>query len=203
MAQGRTPLLRSAPAPAGGRQRPPQAGPPGSGAQPGDVRRLGGGAVDPGALRRVAGRDGPGLPLVHPGHLPTALVHGGLRQLRRSSRRRPRTRSSRHAAQGAPGGHGPQALRATPGCPVGTGGLRPAAPGRPRPRRGGRVDPRGWRGGRRSGVGRRKRHHRRECPCDPRERRRPQRRYRRNAGPVGLADRGGHHRARSTPSSTG
>ena len=70
------------------------------------------------------------------------------------------------------------------------------AQGRRRPGRGRRHHPGRRRGDRGHRLGGRERHHRRERPGDPRERRRPERRDRRHAGALRLAGRPRHGQSR-------
>ena len=186
---------RLAPDGPGGPRLAQEARPPGPGAQPGDVRGVGGSsphlrAVRPGGGRRRGG--GAGL---HPGHLAASVVHGDLRQLRRGPGGGPGQGSGRQPAQGAQGRERHQAggrvrRRSRRAGLVLRAGTRRSGAGRSR-----RVHPRRRRGDRGGGLGGRERHHGRERARDPRERGRPQRRHRRHPRALRLADRARHRAA--------
>ena len=123
-----------------------------------------------------------------------ALVHGAVRNLRRSRRRRTRQGAGRQpcAAREADTLAKRCSIRTTRDDLRERAGARPAGR-RCRARRGRRTHPRRRRGRRRRRVGQRKRDHRRVRAGHPRIRRRPLGRHRRHDGALRL-DQGAHHR---------
>ena len=144
------------------------------------------------------------LRLLAPDH-PLALVHGAVREFRRSRGRGPRQGAGRQPAARPRRTSTPRSLRmraiepssartVARGCELKPGDIVFVEAGDLIPSR--------WRGHRGRRLGERSRHHRRIRAGDPRSRRRPLGRDRRHAGDLRL-DRGAHHgRARARPSST-
>ena len=127
--------------------------------------------------------------LVHGERDGLALVHGGVRELRRSRRGRPRQGPGERAAPDAPGHHGP----ADHGRGPDPGRSRLVSPqGRRGHRRGGHDGPRRRRDHRGHRLGGRVGDHRRVGARDPRERRRPLLGHRRHEGAL-RPDRRAHH----------
>ena len=164
-----------------------QARPAPPGAKPGDVRGPRGERLHDGALGAVARWRRGGASRVHSRHLPLAVVHGPLRQLRRGHGRRARQGAGRRTLRQGRGRTSMPRSSLTVARRGEIGDPRLAAPkGRVRARRGGRLRPHGRRDPGRGRVGRRERDHRRERAGHPRERRRPQLGDRRDSRAVRL-----------------
>ena len=121
-----------------------------------------------------------------------ALVHGAVRELRRSGRRRPRQGPGRDLAQGQDRNRR-QAAGGRLGHQVADRSGDPAQEGRRRAGRDGRSHPVRRRGDRGRGLGQRSRDHRRIGAGHPRKRRRSLGGHRRHPGDLGL-DQGSHYR---------
>ena len=140
---------------------------------------------------------GAGIAGVHLRHLGLAVVHGAVRQLRRSDGRRARQSPGRRAAANPTRCDRQEAGRAASRMPRITPiAASQLAQRRRRARRSRRLDPGRRRSDRRRRLGRRKRHHRRKRAGHPRKRRRPQQRHRRHARALRLAGRAHHRQSR-------
>ena len=153
--------------------------------------------VVPGARRPRRGAGG-----IHPRGDAVAVVHGAVRELRRSHGRRPQQGAGgalrrRSATSWRRSSTPREARRWSAQSPVGH-----AAQGGRGPGRGRRFHPRRRRSHRRRGVGGRDRHHRRIRAGHPRVRRRLLLGHRRHARALGLAGGARHRATRARPSST-
>ena len=178
--------------PAGAHRLAGQAAAPASMAQSGHVRRLRRQHLDDVPVHPGARRPGGGAGVVHPRHHALAVVHGAVRQLRRSGRRRPQQSPGGGAACGEARRCGQALERGSPRRGVRLGALDRSAQRRRVPGRSRRSDPGRWTGHRGRRIGGRKRDHRRVRSCDPRVGRRFLLRHRRHQGVVRLA-RGARH----------